>query len=133
MLQGVYVSYLVDTNAWIMFFEDSPRLSNAAAEIIESPADCFISVASVWEASIKVALEKLRLPYDLRDDLPRLIEECGFKLLGVEIDDATAVCDLPHHHGDPFDRMMATQAMRRNLRIISSDPVFEKYGLRRIW
>lgn len=67
------------------------------------------------------------------NDLPRLIEENGFQLLPVEIDDATGVCDLPHHHGDLFDRMMAVQAMRRNLRVISRDPVFEKYGLRRIW
>ena len=133
MLQGIHVNFLVDTNAWIMFFEDSPRLSGQAADIIESPADCFISIASVWEAGIKVALGKLRLPYDLRDDLPRLIEENGFQLLPVEFDDATAVCDLPHHHGDPFDRLMAVQSMRRNLRVISSDPVFEKYGLRRVW
>ena len=99
----------------------------------ESPAACFISIASVWEAAIKVALGKVRLPYDLRDDLPRIIEDNGFRLLPVEIDDATSVCDLPHHHGDPFDRLMAAQAMRRNLRIISRDAIFEKYGLRRIW
>lgn len=133
MFQGLHVSCLVDTNAWIMFFEDSPRLSGRAADIMESPAACYISIASVWEAAIKVGLGKLRLPYDLRYDLPRLIEENGFLLLPVEVDDAASVMDLPHHHGDPFDRLMAVQAMRRNLRVISSDPVFEQYGLRRIW
>ena len=125
---------LVDTNGWIGFFEGRSDFSPAAKSFMTgSPSDCFISIASVWEAGIKVALGKLRLPYDLRDDLPRLIEENGFQLLPVEFDDATAVCDLPHHHGDPFDRLMAVQSMRRNLRVISSDPVFEKYGLRRVW
>lgn len=127
------MSYLIDTNAWIAFFEDSPVLSEEAAQIMESGEDCFISIASVWEAAIKVSLGKLKLPYDLRSDLPRLIDENGFMLLGVDIDDATAVVDLLHHHGDLFDRIMAAQAMRRGLRVISRDPVFTRYGLRRIW
>lgn len=127
------MSCLIDTNGWIAFFEDSPQLSSAAADLIEASEPCFVSVASIWEAGIKVALGKLRLPYDLRNDLPRLFDENGFQLLPVEIDDATGVYDLPHHHGDPFDRMMVVQAMRRNLRVISRDPVFERYGLRRIW
>lgn len=101
--------------------------------MVENPTACSISIASIWEAAIKVALGKLRLPYDLRHDLPRLIEDNGFILLPIATDDATFVCDLPHHHGDPFDRLMTAQAMRRNLRVISSDPVFERYGLRRIW
>jgi PIN domain nuclease of toxin-antitoxin system len=128
------VSCLVDTNGWINYFEGRGGFGlEAKSYMSEHPSQCFISVVSVWEAAIKVALGKLRLPYDLREDLPRLIEENGFQLLGVDLDDATSLCDLPHHHGDPFDRMMAVQAMRRNLRVISSDPVFGKYGLRRIW
>lgn len=134
MFQGLHVSCLVDTNGWIGFFEGRKDFSpDAKAFMIDNPSACYISIASVWEAAIKVGLGKLRLPYDLRYDLPRLIEENGFLLLPVEVDDAASVMDLPHHHGDPFDRLMAVQAMRRNLRVISSDPVFEHYGLRRIW
>lgn len=128
------MSYLIDTNAWIAFFEgDRTFATEAKAIMVESATECAISIASVWEAAIKVALGKLKLPYDLRTDLPRLLEDNGFQILPVEIDDATAVSDLPHHHGDPFDRIMVVQAMRRNLRVISRDPVFGKYGLRRIW
>lgn len=133
MLQGLHVSYLIDTNGWIAFFEDSPQLSLKAATLIEAQEPCFVSVASIWEAGIKVGLGKLKLPYDLRNDLPLLMEDNGFHILPVEMDDATSVCDLPNHHGDPFDRIMVVQAMRRNLRVISRDPVFEKYGLRRVW
>ncbi len=58
---------LLDTNAWIFFFQDSPELSSEAAEAIEDPAnDSFIGIASLWEASIKIGLKKLKLPYDLR-------------------------------------------------------------------
>jgi PIN domain nuclease of toxin-antitoxin system len=127
------VSHLIDTNGWIAFFENSPVLSNPAAEIMESGELCYVSLASVWEAAIKVALGKLKLPYDLENDLPRLIEDNGFELLGIELADATGVTNLEHRHGDPFDRMMAVQARRRGLRVISRDPVFDAYGLRRVW
>lgn len=127
------MSLLIDTNGWLAFFEDSPILSETAADLMESEEPCYVSIASVWEAAIKVAMGKLKLPYDLRSDLPRLLDENGFQLLPLEIDDATSVSDLPHHHGDPFDRVMVVQALRRNLRVISRDPIFDQYGLRRIW
>ncbi|WP_269525413.1 type II toxin-antitoxin system VapC family toxin [Coraliomargarita parva] len=128
------MSYLVDTNAWIAFFEDSPKLSNAAAEILESAeVQCYVSIASIWEAAIKVGIGKLQLPYDLKTGLPGILEDCGFELLPVELDDVVLAKDLEAVHGDPFDRIQVIQAQRRGLRIISRDPVFERYGLRRVW
>lgn len=127
------MSYLIDTNAWVAFFEDSPGLSDEAARIMESGAPCVISLVGIWEASIKIGLGKLKLPYDLRADLPHLLEDNGFSLLEIDMDDALAVVDLPRHHGDPFDRLMVVQAMRRSMRVLSRDPIFETYGLRRIW
>jgi len=128
------VSYLVDTNAWIGFWEGRKDFSPSAKRImIDSPESCFISIASIWEASIKMGLGKLKLPYDLKADLPGLLDENGFVLLPIELDDALGVDDLPPHHGDPFDRIMVIQAMRRSLRVISRDPAFDRYGLRRIW
>lgn len=94
---------------------------------------CFISIASIWEAAIKVGLGKLKLPYDLETDLPRILDENGFTLLGIEVADAVSVKDLEAVHGDPFDRIQAVQARRRGWRVLSRDPVFERYGLKRIW
>lgn len=125
---------LIDTNAWIGFWEGRKGFSPQVKQIMtDSPEECLISIASIWEASIKIGLGKLKLPYDLRADLPRLLEDNGFTLLEIDIEDALAVVDLPRHHGDPFDRLMVVQAMRRNMRVLSRDPVFETYGLRRIW
>lgn len=128
------MNYLIDTNAWIGFWEGQKAFSPQAKQIMtDSPEECVISIASIWEASIKIGLGKLRLPYDLRVDLPHLIDDNGFTLLEIDMEDALAVVDLPRHHGDSFDRLMVVQAMRRNMRILSRDPVFETYGLRRIW
>lgn len=128
------MSYLVDTNAWIGFFEGREGFGEKAKKtMIHESESCFISIASIWEAAIKVGIGKLKLHYDLQFGLPGLIEENGFQLLPVEFDDAVAVENLPGRHGDPFDRIMAVQAARRAMRIISRDPVFDQYGLRRIW
>jgi PIN domain nuclease of toxin-antitoxin system len=51
----------------------------------------------------------------------------------VSLEHAAAVADLPFHHRDPFDRLLAAQARHDGLAIVSSDRVFGKYGVRRIW
>lgn len=128
------MKYLVDTNAWIALFEDSPILTEAAAQVMESvETECYVSIASIWEAAIKVGIGKLSLPYDLEMDLPRILIENGFDLLQLEIEDVVGVRNLEHIHGDPFDRIQVIQARRRRLQVVSRDPVFDHYGLRRIW
>lgn len=94
---------------------------------------CFISIASIWEAAIKAGLGKLKLPYDLKSDLPRILEENGFQVVGIEMEDAVAVQRLEPRHGDPFDRIQVVQARRRGWDVISRDPVFDRYDLHRIW
>jgi PIN domain nuclease of toxin-antitoxin system len=128
------VRYLVDTNAWIGFLDGRADFSGLAkALLIEEPDECVISIASIWEAAIKAGIGKLKLPYDLETDLPRILEDNGFELLGVEIGDAAGVRALEPVHGDPFDRIQVVQARRRRLQIISRDPVFDRYGLKRVW
>jgi len=128
------VKYLLDTNAWVGFFEGRDGFGrHARQKMEEQPASCGISLASVWEAAIKVGLGKLKLAYDLEKDLPRLVERNGFHFLGLELGDAAAVQALEQIHRDPFDRIQVCQARRLGSTVLSSDPVFEKYGLKRIW
>jgi PIN domain nuclease of toxin-antitoxin system len=65
--------------------------------------------------------------------LPRIFEENGFEVLPIEFADAAGVRDLEQIHGDPFDRIQAVQARRRGYSVISRDPEFDRYGIRRIW
>jgi PIN domain nuclease of toxin-antitoxin system len=128
------VKYLVDTNAWLGFLDGRPDFSTRAkTAMIEQTAECVISIASIWEAAIKVGIGKLSLPYDLESDLPRILDENGFELLGIEFADATSVMGLERIHGDPFDRIQVIQARRRKLQVVSRDAVFDHFGLKRIW
>jgi PIN domain nuclease of toxin-antitoxin system len=74
---------------------------------------------------------------DLREIHRRILPEQlglgGFQLLPVDLDDVARVATLPFHHRDPFDRMLAAQALNDERTIVSADPVFRKYGVKRVW
>ncbi len=128
------MAYLVDTNGWLGFLNGDPKFGKEAKfRMSDAPGECFVSIASVWEAAIKVGLGKLALPYDLEQDLPRIFEENGFSVIGLDFGEVVAVRYLPKIHGDPFDRIMVAQSRIRRMEVISADPVFEHYGLRRVW
>jgi PIN domain nuclease of toxin-antitoxin system len=128
------VKYLVDTNGWIGYFDGDPSFGKTAKAIMTSPyEECYVSIASLWEASIKVGLGKLKLPYDLVSDIVRLLQENGFEILPIEVEDVLAVRSLEAIHGDPFDRIQCVQARRKGWKMISRDPVFDRYGLKRVW
>ena len=52
-----------------------------------------------------------------------------FRPLPVTLQHANTVSALPHHHGDPFDRLLIAQAQAENLTILTSDPHFARYGI----
>jgi PIN domain nuclease of toxin-antitoxin system len=88
-----------------------------------------VSAVCVWEAAIKSGLGKLRVP----DDLPDRLEEFAFERLPVTDAHAWAVRALPPVHSDPFDRLLAAQALCEHATIVSADAVFDAYGVTRIW
>lgn len=91
--------------------------------------EVLVSVASFWEISIKAALGKLGTP----EDLPRRVEELGFESLAIAVEHAWAVRRLPHHHRDPFDRLLIAQAQVEGLPILTADPAFDAYDVKVIW
>ena len=85
-----------------------------------------VSVASVWEASIKAALGKLRAPAELW----REVERSGITRITIERDDAIDAAALPPHHCDPFDRMIVAQTRRRAATLVTVDSWVRAYDVR---
>jgi PIN domain nuclease of toxin-antitoxin system len=115
---------LLDTNAlfWVLTAPD--RLSAEATAAIETEAnDVFVSVVSPWELAIKASHGKLRAP----DDLESQFTEKRFEILPVAMRHTRAVESLPHHHGDPFDRMLVAQAQVDGMTIVTSDRKMRRY------
>jgi len=97
---------------------------------IEDPrAAVMISAVSVWESAIKSALGKLRVP----DDLPERLDDFAFERLAITDVHAWAVRALPPVHSDPFDRLLAAQALCERATIVSGDAIFDRYGVERLW
>lgn len=124
---------LLDTQVFLWFLLDDPRLSKPMMDILtDRDAELLFSVASLWEINIKYGLGKLTLPDRPGTYLPMHLDRHEIKLLPIDGAHAYAVADLPPHHRDPFDRMLAAQAQVEGLPIVSADDIFDAYGIRRI-
>jgi len=125
---------LLDTHALLWFAEGNERLSGRARQAMEAAdAPCVLSVASAWEIAIKVSLGKLTLDRPVGVFVPELLADLSIALLPIEMADVAIVSELPFHHRDPFDRLIAAQALRRGLSIVSVDATFDAYGVSRVW
>jgi PIN domain nuclease of toxin-antitoxin system len=123
---------LLDTHAFLWWCADSPELSKKARKAMAAD-DCFVSLASFWEIAIKISLDKLRLPGIADRYLADQMSLNGFQQLEISFRQIMRCATLERHHGDPFDRLLAAQAREESLPIVSCDPAFDFYGIRRIW
>jgi PIN domain nuclease of toxin-antitoxin system len=125
---------LLDTHAFLWWVEDAPALSKRARNAISDPAnDCLVSLASCWEMAIKLSLGKLRLPQAIGKFIPEQLSANAFRQLEISIAHVARVATLPFHHRDPFDRLLAAQALEEGCPIVSADSSFRAYGVKRIW
>ena len=125
---------LLDTHAFLWWVGDTRGLSRKARSAIGSGRNaCFVSVASGWEIAVKVSLGNLRIESSLDRFLPEQLAANGFQPLAIDLKHTARVATLPFHHRDPFDRLLAAQALEEELAMVTADPVFAKYGVRRVW
>ena len=125
---------LLDTNAFLFWVDGSPRLTARAHRAIENRVNaCFVSLATAWELAIKASIGKLTLSRPVGRFFAEHVAANMFDVLGIELSHIAAVEQLPRHHGGPFDRLLIAQALDEKLVVVSSDPIFAKYGLRRNW
>ena len=89
----------------------------------------FVSAASAWEAAIKIALGRLTLP----EPFSRGVDHSGFRRLAISFEHGEAAAALPHHHGDPFDRMLIAQAQLEGCTLVTHDELIASYGVATLW
>jgi PIN domain nuclease of toxin-antitoxin system len=117
---------LLDTQIFLWWMAGSRQLSRALRDAIAAPDNqVYLSVASAWEIEIKRAIGKLRAP----PDIAAVLDDSGFDLLPIELRHIASLARLPHHHRDPFDRMLIAQAAAEGMALASADDVFRRYGI----
>jgi PIN domain nuclease of toxin-antitoxin system len=122
---------LLDTHVALWLVARPDRLPKGVLDLLADPEnDFWVSAASIWETAIK----HRRRSAQARDAVvsgKRLLElliDSGVSLLPVMAHHAAAVDDLPHIHGDPFDRLLVAQAQVEPMRLVTVDAELPKYG-----
>jgi PIN domain nuclease of toxin-antitoxin system len=116
-------SLLLDTHVVLWWLTDDAMLSGDVKDVLDTKPDVLVSVATLWEVTIKLAMGKLDGP----PDLPELIRDCGFLTLPVSAEHAMAAGRLPMLHRDPFDRMLIAQARCNDLVLVTRDETIRRY------
>jgi PIN domain nuclease of toxin-antitoxin system len=125
---------LLDTHAFLWFITADPKLSPPANEAIRSlENEVLLSIASVWEIAIKVSIGKLPIPGELETFIPQQLDRNRMSILPIQLEHTYEIARMPLHHRDPFDRLLIAQAQVENIPLVSADPVFDAYDVRRLW
>jgi PIN domain nuclease of toxin-antitoxin system len=125
---------LVDTHTFIWALLHDHRLTAKAKQILRSDEhELAFSLVSLWEIAIKIKTGKLNtigssVAY-IRDEM----NAYGMSLLPVRYEHILQLESLPHHHSDPFDRLLIAQAITESLPLLSGDRAFANYGIKLVW
>lgn len=118
---------LLDTHTLLWFVTSDPQLSaTARALIADEDNGLFLSPASYWEVAIKVSIGKYPLTVPFETFFTTALATNGIQILPV-------LSALPMHHKDPFDRMIAAQALVESIPVVSIDAALDPYGITRLW
>ncbi|RQR57366.1 type II toxin-antitoxin system VapC family toxin [Burkholderia sp. Bp9126] len=120
---------LFDTHIFLWMWTNDPKLSVRARTLISAADEVFISSASIWEVAIKAGNGKLDVDVDRLVDA---IKTSKYNELPVRAAHGAAVRNLPHHHRDPFDRLLVAQGWREPLLLATADGHLAQYGASRI-
>jgi PIN domain nuclease of toxin-antitoxin system len=123
------VKLVLDTHVLVWWMLDDRRLKGEARRAIAAADIVWVSVASGLEASIKIAKGRLRIAEPFRMTLAA----DDFTELPLTLRHAEELERLPHHHADPFDRILVAQARVEGATIVSHDRDLEPYGVPMIW
>ena len=116
---------LLDTHAFLWWRSAPSRLGPAARQAIAESETVYVSMASAWEAAIKVSIGKLKLDAPFEEG----VTESGFRPLPITFRHVDHLAALPPFHRDPFDRMLIAQALTDGLTMVTGDRRIANYDV----
>jgi PIN domain nuclease of toxin-antitoxin system len=116
---------LLDTQVMLWWLLGDPRLHEPTRRLMAS-TPCVVSVASIWEVSIKHRLGKLPVdPTTFRDACVK----AGAQVMPIRDAHVIESGRLPDIHADPFDRLLIAQRIVEQCTAVSSDSRWHDYNL----
>lgn len=125
---------LLDTNVLLWWLAADPVLSVTAKRVISHGSNTiYVSAASAWEICTKVRIGKLPSGRDLCDDFLGYLDRHKFQQLAISIEHARLAGRIAGTHKDPFDRIIAAQAMIENVPVVTNDAAIDGFGAKVVW
>ncbi len=119
---------LLDTNVLLWLLIEPAKLKPDVVLVLEDPEhEVLFSAASVWEIAIEAALGRA----DFRVSPEAIVtaaRDSGIVELPLRTAAALKVATLPHHHRDPFDRLLVAQAMSEPAMLYTADARLAVYS-----
>jgi PIN domain nuclease of toxin-antitoxin system len=127
------MDYLLDTHTLLWFISGDKNLPiSVRNKISEINQKCFLSVASLWEITIKLQLGKLQMSISLQE-LFDFIDRNDIEILQINYLHLLTLSNLPSVHSDPFDRLIISQAITEDLILLTRDKGLKKYKVKQQW
>jgi len=127
------MDFLLDTHAFIWFINGDKSLPDVVIRAIKNVENqCFFSVASIWEISIKMKLDKIQLKAGF-NNITEFCLENDIALLPITFVHLQQLNKLPLHHRDPFDRLIISQGIAEKLTLLTRDDSFKLYKVKCLW
>ncbi|MBA4067670.1 MAG: PIN domain nuclease [Isosphaera sp.] len=125
---------LLDTHAFIWMETDPTKVPATVLAYLADPAcTVHLSVASVWEMTIKAMTGKLVFKSGVETAVLDALRTTLLQLLPIRAEHVYALTGLPPVHKDPFDRLLVAQAIAENAVLLTSDPLIRQYPVRTDW
>lgn len=127
------MNYLIDSHTFLWFGTNDRRLPPGVADLIKNPEnEIRICIASFWEIAIKFSIGKLPLATDIFG-LEAQADSLDIEIIPITVRAIQQTTLLPKYHKDPFDRIIAATALITGNTLLSVDPIFDSYGVKRVW
>jgi len=124
---------LLDTHTFLWFVSGDKQLPEKIKnKILDINEPCYISIASLWEITIKIQIGKLKIDISI-EDLFKYADRNQIEIVQITAEHLLVLASLPQHHNDPFDRLIVSQAISENMTLYSKDKGLKKYKIKQEW
>jgi PIN domain nuclease of toxin-antitoxin system len=128
------LNLLVDTHVFLWLINRSPEISQRQIDMVNDEGNSIhLSVVSIFEIATKWRIGKLALPPQFQNGLTGIYRDYGYVPMPLLVPHADLAGRLPGAHKDPFDRLLAAQAIVEDMAIMTIDRRIADLGARVVW
>ena len=125
---------LLDTFPFIWLTSEPAKLSSNASQILsDQENEFYLSDASVLELSLKYNDGSLEMPGTPRRWVNEQVKIWNIRSIGMSREYCYRLAELPYHHDDAIDRILAATALTEDMYLLTNDEELSKYPVSILW